>query len=140
MEKNNLVPVPEMNVLVSNNNEVVPEIANSDQIINICQEALSDIRDNTKEIDEKLQSFTDMVMNEGDATSSSKEALINLIKMKTDQTDKKIRILELLSNAFLKQKYTQPKIFSAHQHNEFKIEDRSGKKKLLKELINENDK
>lgn len=136
-EEKNIIPIPNMNVTINDSEEVVPEIATSNQIISVCEEILTDIRENTKEIDETLKSFTEMVMNEGDATTSSKEAVVNLLKLKAEQSDKKTKIADILVNAFLKQKYTQPKIFSAHQHNEFNIEDGSKKRKFLKGILNE---
>ncbi len=134
MEKEkSMIPMPEMTVNMGNMTENVPEIANSDQIVSVCEEILTDIRKDTQEIDDTLKSFLEMVMNEGDATTSSKEAVVNLLKLKSEQSDKKTRIADILVSAFLKQKYAPPRIFSALQHNEIKIEDNS-QRKFLKSI------
>ncbi len=132
----NIIPMPEMNLNLSSPLEInVPEIANSDQIISTCKEIIDDISKDREEIDQTYSYFLDLITNGGDATTSSKEAVVQLLKLKSDQSDKKMRITELLVSAFLKQKYAPPRVFSAYQHNEINVEDNSNKKgKLLRSL------
>ena len=77
-----------------------------------------------------------MVLNEGDATTSSKEALINLLNMKIQCADRKTKVLDLMMRCHLKEKDAFfPKYLA--QHNEIKIEDNSKKRRLLQSIINE---
>lgn len=132
--------LPSMNVnLVPAEPQKEGELAKAEQIISYYNEILDDIRDDRKEIDEVFRSFLEMVMNEGDATTSSKEALVNLLKLKSEAADKKTRVVDLLMRAFLKEKDTFPKYLAAHQHNEIKIEDSSRKRQLIKSLQKEVD-
>ena len=114
------------------------ELVKAEQLVGFYNEILDDIRDDRKEIDEVLKSFLEMVMNEGDATTSSKEAVVNLLKMKAEQADKKTKVVDLLMRAHMKEKDTFPRYLAAHQHNEFKI-DNSRKGRLLKAIASEGD-
>lgn len=131
--------IPQLNLNVNLPAEQKKEdLVKAEQLVGYYNEILDDIRDDRKEIDEVLKSFLEMVMNEGDATTLSKEAVVNLLKMKAEQADKKTKVVDLLMRAFLKEKDTFPRYLAAHQHNEFKID--SGRKgKLLKAIASEGD-
>lgn len=129
--------LPNLNV-----NLAVPEKENElvkpEQITGLSNEVLDDIRDDRKEIDEVLKNFLEMVVNEGDATTSSKEALVNLLKLKSETADKKAKIMDLLLRAYLKEKDNGfPRYLAAHQHNQINIEDNSSKRQLLKTIQKE---
>jgi hypothetical protein len=137
-EQDQQVALPNLNVNVNVPAEMKKEeLVKSDQLVGYVNEALQDIQDDRKEIDEVLKSFLEMVMNEGDATTSSKEAVVNLLKLKSESVDKKTRIIDLLMRAYLKERDTYKTYFNAHQHNEFKIEDNSRRRQLLKAIHNE---
>jgi hypothetical protein len=135
-DKNEKLSMPNLSLNVSmpdGQNELVkPE-----QLTGLYTEILEDIRDDRKEIDEVLKNFLDMILNEGDSTTSSKEAAVNLLKIKTETSDKKAKIMDLLMRAFLKERDTFPRYLAAHQHNEIKIEDNSKKRQLLKSIQKE---
>ena len=71
-----------------------------------------------------------MVMNEGDSSSASKEAVVNLVKAKTDIADKKAKIADLMTTLRLKEK-TVSKL-QANQTNHIHITD----KRAILETIN----
>ena len=50
-----------------------------------------------------MDTFSNMVLNDGDASTSSKEALVNLIKTKIDATDRMAKIADLMTRVKLKQ-------------------------------------
>ena len=62
-----------------------------------------------------------MVMNDGDATSSTKEALVNLIKIKSDMSDKMSKVADLMTRIKLKERDTFPKYLAAQQNNTINI-------------------
>lgn len=97
------------------------EIVEANDITSICKEILSDIRTDGGEIDKAYCNFAEMVFNGGDPSTASKEALVNLLKLKADQVDKKSKVMELLLRAFLKD--NSPKIVSATQNNEFRMDN-----------------
>jgi len=57
-------------------------------------------------VDELLGKFCDMVINDGDASNASKEALVNLVKLKTDTADKMTKIADLMTRIKLKERDT----------------------------------
>lgn len=94
------------------------ELVQAGQIVSLCQNVLSDIEGEKEEINQAYNNFSEMVFNAGDATSASKEALVNLLKLKSDMVDKKMKMAEFLLKAFTKD---GPKTVTAHQHNDFHI-------------------
>jgi len=60
-------------------------------------------------------------MNDGDATSSTKEALVNLIKIKSDMSDKMSKVADLMTRIKLKERDTFPKYLAAQQNNTINI-------------------
>ena len=108
--------MPNLSVNVTKSNDVV---AKPEELVMIYHEVMQDIREDRKEIDNSYNNFCNMVFNESDATSASKEALVNLLKLKSDTTDKKTRVLEVLARLLLKD---QPKTVTATQNNEFKFD------------------
>lgn len=123
-----ILPSVAMNINTNSPTETKNEIVQADQIVSLCQDVLSDIAVEKEEITNYQNNFSEMVFNAGDATSASKEALVNLSKLKSDLIDKKTRVMEMLLKAFQKD---GPKVVTAHQHNDIHISD---KRKLFQEL------
>jgi len=71
-------------------------------------------------------------MNEGDASSSSKEAIVNLLKINTDVNDKMSKIADLRTRMKLKEKDTFPRYLAAQQNNKVVIE--GSKREMLKTI------
>ena len=76
--------MPKMNVSVGNQfPEMEPSnIVSDDQLVDIYSEILGCIREDRQQVAGFIDTMAEMVINEGDATSSSKEALVNLVKIK----------------------------------------------------------
>ena len=79
-----------------------------------------------------LTTFVDMVINDGDSTSASKEALVNLVKIKSDSADKMAKVAELMTRCKLKEIF--PKYLNAKQENTINIGDGTTKRELLKQI------
>jgi len=80
-----------------------------------------------------------MVMNDGDATTSSKEALVNLVKVKTDLQDKMLKAADLMTRLKIKNTYAYsgPHL-NALQQNNFNIgADANFDRKELIKAINQ---
>lgn len=120
--------LPDINELVPNMDVNIPAttekpcIISDDMILGVYKEVLDDIRDDRKEIDGLLASFVDMVMNDGDSTSASKEALVKLVELKIGAADKKAKIADLMSRIYLKAPDTYKPYLNAHQTNNISIE------------------
>lgn len=130
MDKNKeTLPVPPMNLMVANPNSTECPVTDGD-LLNIYSEILGDLRNDRSEIDSLLSNFVEMVMNEGDSSSASKEAVVNLIKVKSDIADKKTKIADLMTTLRLKDKSVSK--LTANQTNHIHITD----KRNLLETIN----
>jgi hypothetical protein len=73
-----------------------------------------------------------MVMNDGESSSASKEAIVNLLKIKSETNDKMAKVADLMTRIKLKEKDTFPRYLAAQQQNHITIE--SGKRDVLKSI------
>lgn len=131
MDNNTNIPVPKMTVEVAQ--PVDTSITDSDLQV-LYGEILDDLRSDRKEIDILLNNFVEMVMNEGDSSSSSKEAVVNLVKVKSDIADKKAKIADLMTTLRLKDKSISK--LTANQTNHIHITD----KRSILETLNKSKK
>lgn len=122
--------IPQMNVLVPNPEEK-EDLIQDEKILGVYDEILNNIRNDREELSELIADFKNMVLNDGDATSSSKEAMVNLIKIKSDTSDRMSKVADLMTRIKLKEANTFPKYLAAHQNNTININ--SDKRKLTSE-------
>lgn len=128
------------NMAINEQNEAAknePCIVEDEALLGVYDEILNNCRKDRQDIDEVLANFIDMVFNEGDATSATKEGIVNLMKTKSDISDKMSKIADLMTRVKLKSKDTFPKYLAAHQHNNFNVS--SNRRELIKR-INSKDK
>ena len=130
VEKKETVPQVALNINIPNAENNVALIE-PEQIVNLVQTVMTDIDKEKIEIQEAYVNFAEMVFNAGDATSASKEALVNLLKLKSDLVDKKTRMLEMMMKVY---KTEGPKNVTVRQDNDFHVHD---KRRLFNELDNE---
>lgn len=126
MEQNSALPIPP--VVVASADNLDSPVTDSD-LHGIYTEILDDIRSDRNEINSLLNSFVEMVLNEGDSSSASKEAVVNLIKVKSDLADKKTKIADLMTTLRLKDKAISK--VTANQTNHIHITD---KRNLIESL------
>jgi hypothetical protein len=125
------VPMPEM---INFEDEKV-SIVSDEQLVGLYVEILDCIRDDRQQVSTFIDTVAEMVINDGDATSSSKEALVNLVKIKSDITDKMTKVADLMTRVKLKEKDTFPKYLAANQNNTININE-GGSRRSLIEAIN----
>jgi len=134
-DKNNEVQelMPKMDInLPSQSAENEECIIDDEHLVGLYEEILTNIREDRNSVDEVLVNFIDMVMNEGDSTSASKEAIVNLIKVKSDAADKMAKVADLMTRIKLKDRDTFPRYLAAQQNNKITIENSSNKRDFLK--------
>lgn len=125
--------LPTMNI-VSPDKQGEQNLITDDALLGIYGNILDMLKSDRNEIDEIIAKFGDMVFNDGDATTSSKEALINLIKLKVDSADKMSKVADLMTRVKLKEKDTFPRYLTANQNNTINVGD--SQKKALIQAIN----
>jgi hypothetical protein len=95
------IKLPVVNVVAEVPAEIAKnEIVKAEQLIAYSIEILDDIRSDRQELSDKINTFAEMVVNEGEASHSTKEALVNLLKIKSDTADKKTKVMDLLVRIF----------------------------------------
>lgn len=106
--------------------DMIPEkeecIIKDEELTGLYDEILQNCRNDREKVDEVLANFLDMVMNDGDASSASKEAIVNLIKIRSDTADKMTKIADLKTRIKMKDKDTFPRYLAAQQNNKVVIE------------------
>ena len=112
--------MPPMNINVpqnppADNNHLISD----EKYLDVVEEILTNMRDDRKQVSEFIDTFADMVLNDGDATTSSKEALVNLIKTKVDLQDKMLKAADLMTRLKLKNAYAYsgPHLNALQQNN-----------------------
>jgi cellobiose-specific phosphotransferase system component IIA len=119
---------------IANQNENENNLVSDEQLVDVYNEVLDNIRQDRKQVDDFINNFADLVINEGDSTSASKEALVNLLKLKHDTSDKMAKIADLMTRIKLKDKDTFPRYLAANQNNTININSGNNKRQFLEAL------
>lgn len=109
-------------------------LISDDKIINYYEDAMNCIKDDRSEAHDRYLQFCEMVVNGGDPSSASKEALVNLLKLKNDSVNQMIKILDLWTRVKLKERSTSSQVYAYQQNNKYEISDRSNHVKKLIEI------
>ena len=88
------------------------------------------IRQDRVEVSGILNDFLEMVINNGDASSASKEAIVQLMKVKTDCVGNMRGVADLMTRLKLKDRDT----FPAYLNGKTQITVGNSKKDLIKQL------
>jgi len=129
--------IPQMNVTISTTPEeekIIPDA----KLVGLYDEILDNIRNDRNEINSLVETFSDMVINTGDATSSTKEALVNLIKIKLDTSDKMSKIADLMTR--VRGTNTFPKYLATNQNNTINIDNKKLSSNEKRALLKDEDK
>ena len=126
--------VPQMNISPPT---IIPEekcLIEDDALLGVYDEIMTDLRKDRKQTSYLINRFADMVVNGDDSSTSSKEALVNLMKLKTETADKMSKIADLMTRIKLKQPDTYKPYLTAKQENNTTINIAANKRELLKKI------
>jgi len=129
MDVDSLIPTMNVNDIAEPTEE---QIVENEDLLGLYQEILENCRKDRENTDEILVNFVDMVMNEGDDSSASKEAIVNLLKIKSDTSDKMSKVADLMTRIKLKERDTFPRYLAAQQNNKVVIE--GSKREMIKSI------
>lgn len=124
-----LVPTMNVNEMVEQPEE---EIVQNTELLGLYNEILENCRKDRASVDDVLVNFIEMVMNEGDASSACKEAIVNLLKIKSETADKMAKVADLMTRVKLKERDTFPRYLAAQQNNKVIIE--GSKREMIKSI------
>lgn len=114
-------------------------LVSDESLMGVYEEILDNLRSDRSQVSDLVDTFSNMVLNDGDASTSSKEALVNLVKTKIDATDRMAKIADLMTRVKLRQPDTfQPWMAKGKEKggNTINIYDSSGlNRKSLMERI-----
>ena len=125
--------IPQMNVSLPEVQKP-KELVEDEALLDVYGEIMGNLRTDRSQVDEVLANFLEMVMNEGDTSTSSKEALVNLIKLKTDTADKMVKIADLMTRIKLKESSTYKPYLTAKQDNKTTINIEGSKRALIESI------
>lgn len=114
-------------------------VVSDEALMGVYGEIMDNLRSDRDQVSELVDTFSNMVLNDGDSSTASKEALVNLLKTKIDASDKMSKIADLMTRIKLKQPDTyQPWMGKGKEKggNTINIYDSSGiNRKSLMERI-----
>lgn len=121
-------------------NEV--SLVSDEALIGVYGEIMDNLRSDREQASDLVDTFSNMVLNDGDSSTASKEALVNLLKVKMDASDRMTRIADLMTRIKLKQPDTyQPWMGKGKEKggNTINIYDSSGinRKSLMEKIQKE---
>jgi hypothetical protein len=90
-----------------------------DELLSLASETLNNMRGDRKQLDTLISNFVEMVFNEGDSTTASKEALVSLMVAKTNMSDKQMKLLEMIAKFKLKEMADTPKTVTVQENYHF---------------------
>jgi hypothetical protein len=64
---------------------------------------MDNLRDDRNQVSGLVDTFSNLVLNDGDSSTASKEALVNLLKTKIETSDRMAKIADLMTRIKLKQ-------------------------------------
>lgn len=114
-------------------------IISDEALLGVYGEIMDNLRDDRNQVSGLVDTFSNMVLNDGDSSTASKEALVNLLKTKIETSDRMAKIADLMTRVKLKQPDTfQPWMGKGKEKggNTINIYDSSGiNRKSLMERI-----
>lgn len=79
------------------------DLISDEALLGVYGEIMDNLRSDRDQFSELTDTFAEMVINEGDSSTSSKEALVNLAKAKMETADRMAKIADLMTRIKLKQ-------------------------------------
>ena len=117
-------------------------IISDECLLGVYGEIMDNLRSDRTQVSGLVDTFSNMVLNDGDSSSASKEALVNLVKTKIEASDKMAKIADLMTRIKLRQPDTfQPWMNKGKEKsgNTINIYDSSGinRKSLMEKIQKE---
>lgn len=91
----------------------------AEKVAGYYEEIMGNLRSDREQAQQVYEIFAEMVVNEGDPSAASKEAMINALKLRHDANDKSLKLLDLCTRMWLKDKSTSTEIYAYQQNNKY---------------------
>jgi hypothetical protein len=131
------MPLPTLNVSLPQQNvkEETPVVTNN-EMVDMYKKIFSYMEADRGDSDEAFRTFMDMAVNDGDASHSTKECMVQLLKIRTECTNNMTKVMDLLMRYILKDRDTFPRYLAANQENN--IIFKGGSKRQFLEKLEKN--
>ncbi len=127
--------MPSMNVSSPVEQERRPDLISDEKLTGVYDEILDMLRKEHHQVTDYIDNFAEMVVNGGDPSTSSKEALVNLVNIRTGIPDKMAKIADLMTRLKMKQPDTYKPYLNATQTNNVIIGDSTDERRALLDAI-----
>src|SRR4051812_34274849 len=94
-----------------------PPVVDNSKMVKIYEEILQYCKEDRIEADSAYKTFMEMVMNEGESSSSAKELIGQLLRLKHETTNNMVKVMDLLMRVILKGTDTYKPYLNQHQEN-----------------------
>lgn len=111
------MPIPALNVNLPQQQKEEKPLVTNDEMADMYKKIFSFCEEDRKEADELFQTLKDMAINDGDASHSTKEAMIQSLRIRCESSDKMTKVMDLLMRYILKDRDTFPRYLAANQEN-----------------------
>ncbi len=130
--------MPSMNIGVPTEREVgdISTLVDDEALLGLYDNIAKNLLADRDEIDTLKDNFADMVFNDGDSSNASKEALVNLMKMKQETADKLTKVADLMTRLKMKEKDTMSAWQKSqyNQTNHVTIQSDASRRDLIEEI------
>jgi hypothetical protein len=130
--------IPAMNVTVPSApaKQELDDLITDGVLLGLYGELLDMTRQDRVETAEYVNNFAEMIFNGGDSSNGSKEALVQLMKLKMDSSNNMTKIADLMTRIKLKDRYTADFApMNASQTNNINIGVKGNQRKALMQSV-----
>lgn len=111
------MPIPSMNVNLPAPQKEEKPIVTNDEMVDMYRKIITHCEEDRNEANDLFQALKDMVINDGDASHSTKEAMIQSLRIRCEAAEKETKVMDLLMRYVLKDRDTFPRYLAANQEN-----------------------
>lgn len=91
------------------------------KILDYYDEAIQCIKDDRAEAEDKYFAMAEMVINGGDPSGATKEAMVNLLKLRNEGVNQMIKVLDLWTRLKMKDRITSSQQYLYQQNNKYEV-------------------
>lgn len=124
-------PAPTMQVNITPS-DGADDLIPKEKVVAFLDEIADGLRGERSDTSRYIDDFYDMIVNGGDATSSTKESFVNLVRAKREVTSEMVRLLDLMVRLKSKDRSLPPVV---QQVNEYKMSAARPKKSSVMDRL-----
>jgi hypothetical protein len=128
------LPIPSMNLGAVQQTKDEKPLTTNEEMIEMYKKIINHCDEDRQEANSLFQDLKEMVINDGDASHSTKEAMMQALRIRCEAADKETKVMDLLMRYILKDKDTFPRYLAANQENNIIFKGNASKRSFLEKL------